>query len=66
MKMEMTPEQRAILEQGLTAMETGIGQLNLVIEQYDKQRAEFIFKRDEALKNLTDLRATLGVSTVTQ
>ena len=66
MKMEMSPEQKVMLEAGITALETGIGQLNLAIEQFDQKRAEFVAHRDAALKTLAETRAKLGIETVIQ
>ena len=64
--MDTTPEQKILFEASLTALETGIGQLNLAIEQFDQKRAEFVTQRDFALQTLADVRAKLGIETVVQ
>ena len=64
--MDTTPEQKILFEASLTALETGIGQLNLAIEQFDQKRAEFVTQRDLALQTLADVRAKLGIETVVQ
>ena len=64
--MDTTPEQQILFEASLTALETGIGQLNLAIEQFDQKRAEFVTQRDFALQTLADVRAKLGIETVVQ
>jgi hypothetical protein len=64
--MDITAEQRILLESSLTFLETGIGQMNVAIEQFDQQRAVWIAQRDAALKQLADARVKLGIVTTVQ
>lgn len=62
----MTNEQRSLLKQALTDLESAVMKFDAMIAAFDSKRAEFVVQRNAALFLIAEKRAALGIATTVQ